>query len=153
MSPDSTEPGAKSLRSRLNDFANRSRLATRDVVTTPFQELNDFQGGANSVGDKGLHESTSKSLTEAAGTVLPPEAAALVADVLGNANETVSGYGALAAGRPFEGKAGYDWADVSANREGQARALQQGAGLGAYAMAPGWLRAINTLAGAYRARH
>jgi hypothetical protein len=148
---------------------NTARLGLRDAVLAPLEldtanamrKFNDVQGGAAVSGeaDATIHRENSRAITELLGMLLPPNAAALGADALGGVNETLSGYGAAAAGRPFESKTGWDWNDVVANRQGQQAALNRGAGAAPLAWgmpnspAPELLQMLDVLAGRIRMRN
>jgi len=86
----------------------------------------DLVGGAASDADAKtvLHGQGNYNLTKKLAKILPPEAAANVADLGYLGNETLTGLLSKATGRPFFSDYGFRWKDVGINRGGQDRALR-----------------------------
>lgn len=140
--------------------ANRARLGVRrDMADALDDWASALAGTSGETGQHqemaGLHADTSRKLTDVlnGGLGLPPTAAAGAAELLGYANEGVTGalQGILAASdvakdRPVThaivSPAGWDPADVEENRVGQMQAIASGD------KRPEWMRVAGAMQGA-----
>jgi len=98
------------------DAANSQRAQWRDALA--YSLVNPGKGSEGDPQALATHEGWMSGAAEGMSENLRPEATKLILDLLGIGNEGVSGSLSWLGGNGFYGPAGYDQADIDANRRG-----------------------------------